>query len=74
MLLRRRLTVLLATVMMLGVISVPVYSLTGVDPSSGELAKLGNNGNKVNDGADKNNGGGQEAPKKAKENQGGGND
>lgn len=63
MVLRKKLTVLLATVMLLGVMSVPVYSMTFVNPSIGELAKLGNNGNKDADGLDPNQGGGQERPK-----------
>jgi hypothetical protein len=59
----RKITVLLSALVMMLVMSVPVYSMTFVDPSSGELAKLGNNGNKDADGLDPNQGGGQERPK-----------
>ena len=62
MLLRRRLAVLPAMVMMLTVMSV---SPALVDHNVA-LAKLGNNGNQLYDGGDANQGGGQEHPKKAK--------
>jgi hypothetical protein len=51
--------------------SVPAYSFMFVDPSGVELAKLGNNGNKGNDGADPNQGGGDDH---IKQNNGKGND
>jgi hypothetical protein len=66
MLLRKRITVLLSALSIMVVMSVPAYSFMFVDPSSGELAKSGNNGNQLYDGGDANQGGGQEAPKKAK--------
>jgi hypothetical protein len=65
--LRRKLTVMLATVMLLGVMSAaPALAHHDVDHL--------NNGNSKPDGPDKNRGGGNDEPKKAKENQGGGND
>ena len=66
MLLRKKLAVLLSALAILVVMSVPVQPPTFVDPSGGELVKLGNNGTKANDGPDKNKGGGQETPKKPK--------
>jgi hypothetical protein len=63
--LRKKLTVLLATVMMLGVMSVsPALAHHDVGHD--------NNGNKVSDGADANEGGGQEKPKNAHPPHGGG--
>jgi hypothetical protein len=64
--LRKKLAVLLAVVMMLGVMSV---SPALVDHNVA-LAKLGNSGNQSYDGGDANQGGGQEAPKKAKHGEG----
>ena len=61
--LRKKLAVLLAMVMMLTVMSV---SPALVHQDVALAAKLDNSGNKSYDGPDHNQGGGQEKPKKAK--------
>jgi hypothetical protein len=61
--LRRKLTVLLMTVVMLVTSAAPALATHEVGHS--------NNGNKGNDGADANQGGGQEKSKKPKKNRGG---
>ena len=64
---RRRIAVMVAMVMMVLMMSAaPALAHHDVDHF--------NSGNKANDSLDANQGGGQEKTKKAKENQGGGND
>jgi hypothetical protein len=64
---RRRIAVMVAMVMMVLMMSAaPALAHHDIGHT--------NNGTKVNDGADRDQGGGNDAPKKAKENQGGGND
>jgi hypothetical protein len=63
---RRRIAVMVAMVMMVMMSAAPALAHHDVDHF--------NSGNKGSDGADRDQGGGNDAPKKAKENQGGGND
>ncbi len=70
MVLRRKLTVLLMTVMMLVMSAAPALAHHDVDHfNSGVGIDLGN---KANDGADANKGGGQEKPKNPRPPKGGG--
>ena len=65
--LRRRLTVLLATVMMVMMSAAPALAHHDVGH-----VNASDNGNKPNDGLDANQGGGQEKPKNARPDHGGG--